>query len=58
VRLAPGEIVGLSVQMTSEDWTWLREVGRMIPREQPEATSGPPPANGDKPWYERNRPSF
>jgi hypothetical protein len=59
LRLAPGEVVGVSVQMTGEDWTWLRQVGKMIPRELPEGTtSGPPPANGDKPWYERNRPSY
>jgi hypothetical protein len=58
VRLAPGEIVGLSVELTGEDWSWLRSVGRMIPREQEHPLSGPPPAEGDKPWYERNRPMF
>jgi hypothetical protein len=54
-RLAPGEIVGLAVQMTNPDWSWLRSVGRMAPREQPQSQSGPPPAGGDQPWYERGR---
>ena len=54
VRLAPGEIVGLSLQLAGEDWTWLRSVGRMAPRDQP--TTGPPPASGGQPWWERGKP--
>jgi hypothetical protein len=55
LRLAPSEVVGLSVQLTGEDWSWLRSVGRMVSREVPATESGPEPAGGDKPWYERGR---
>ena len=54
VRLAPGEIVGISLQTTAEDWGWLRSVSRMQPRLQP--PPGPPPASGDQPWWERGKP--
>ena len=56
LKLEPGEMVALSLQMTVADWSWLRSVGKMAAREQ--ATTGPPPAGGDKPWYERGRPGI
>ncbi len=56
LQLAPGEIVGLALQVGTEDWAWLRSVGKMEPRAQ--KPSGPPPASGDQPWWERGRPGF
>ncbi len=53
LRLAPGEIVGVSLHIAGEDWTWLRSVGKLVPREQ--ALPGPPPASGGQLWYERGR---
>jgi hypothetical protein len=49
LRLAPGEVVGLSLWLTTPDWSWLRSVGRMAPRE--ESPAGPPPLPGDRPWW-------
>ncbi len=53
LRLAPAEVVGLALQLTSADWTWLRSVEKMKPREQP--ATGPKPASGDQPWLERGK---
>ncbi len=49
LRLAPGEVVGLSLRLAVSDWTWLRSVGRMAPRAEP--LPGPPPPLGDRPAF-------